>query len=107
MDGNSPEAAPPLPQMKIVPPSPDERSEEHTSELQSPCNLVCRLLLEKKNTRLLSPIPLSTANISRHSMTTIIIIHTSPSRDYDQTLKLSHCSPTRKIFGNMSQPLVC
>src|SRR2546426_6788206 len=28
-----------------------DRSEEHTSELQSPCNLVCRLLLEKKNTR--------------------------------------------------------
>src|SRR2546426_2211673 len=27
----------------------DDRSEEHTSELQSPCNLVCRLLLEKKN----------------------------------------------------------
>src|SRR5256885_3375225 len=27
---------------------PPERSEEHTSELQSPCNLVCRLLLEKK-----------------------------------------------------------
>src|SRR2546426_3833832 len=33
------------------PPSPapgNGRSEEHTSELQSPCNLVCRLLLEKK-----------------------------------------------------------
>src|SRR5205807_1665809 len=35
-------------------PAPSEgtltrRSEEHTSELQSPCNLVCRLLLEKKN----------------------------------------------------------
>src|SRR5256885_5377402 len=28
-----------------------KRSEEHTSELQSPCNLVCRLLLEKKNKR--------------------------------------------------------
>src|SRR2546426_12563500 len=28
------------------------RSEEHTSELQSPCNLVCRLLLEKKKRRL-------------------------------------------------------
>src|SRR5256885_11570781 len=28
----------------------DFRSEEHTSELQSPCNLVCRLLLEKKKT---------------------------------------------------------
>src|SRR5688500_19481252 len=27
----------------------DFRSEEHTSELQSPCNLVCRLLLAKKN----------------------------------------------------------
>src|SRR5256885_9971099 len=29
-----------------------ERSEEHTSELQSPCNLVCRLLLEKKKKKL-------------------------------------------------------
>src|SRR2546426_2935864 len=28
-----------------------KRSEEHTSELQSPCNLVCRLLLEKKKTK--------------------------------------------------------
>src|SRR5256885_3491724 len=32
------------------------RSEEHTSELQSPCNLVCRLLLEKKNIKY-QPIP--------------------------------------------------
>src|ERR1039457_3218209 len=30
--------------------STGNRSEEHTSELQSPCNIVCRLLLEKKNT---------------------------------------------------------
>src|SRR5256885_8789756 len=30
------------------------RSEEHTSELQSPCNLVCRLLLEKKKKRIKS-----------------------------------------------------
>src|SRR5256885_11696258 len=30
------------------------RSEEHTSELQSPCNLVCRLLLEKKKIHLLA-----------------------------------------------------
>src|SRR5256885_10356546 len=29
-------------------PQVGQRSEEHTSELQSPCNLVCRLLLEKK-----------------------------------------------------------
>src|SRR2546426_2372113 len=32
----------------ILPHKERERSEEHTSELQSPCNLVCRLLLEKK-----------------------------------------------------------
>src|SRR5256885_10630064 len=32
---------------RIAQPAHD-RSEEHTSELQSPCNLVCRLLLEKK-----------------------------------------------------------
>src|SRR5256885_3917196 len=31
------------------------RSEEHTSELQSPCNLVCRLLLEKKKPKLVTP----------------------------------------------------
>src|SRR2546430_10274882 len=36
-------------------PSPSGRSEEHTSELQSQSNLVCRLLLEKKNNDQLSP----------------------------------------------------
>src|SRR2546426_6862787 len=40
----APNATPPV--CRIV-----DRSEEHTSELQSPCNLVCRLLLEKKNSR--------------------------------------------------------
>src|SRR5688500_19687380 len=42
--GGSPGAA------SAPPPCPASasRSEEHTSELQSPCNLVCRLLLEKK-----------------------------------------------------------
>src|SRR5258708_13636174 len=34
-----------------APVSSQARSEEHTSELQSPDHLVCRLLLEKKNTR--------------------------------------------------------
>src|SRR5256885_11978931 len=37
------------------------RSEEHTSELQSPCNLVCRLLLEKKKK----------TTITTHSQTTL------------------------------------
>src|SRR5688500_19929183 len=39
-------------------PGHDARSEEHTSELQSPCNLVCRLLLEKKNIKHSQPIHL-------------------------------------------------
>src|SRR5256885_6154218 len=35
--------------------TPQTRSEEHTSELQSPCNLVCRLLLEKIDTNTSTP----------------------------------------------------
>src|SRR5256885_6355440 len=48
-----------------------QRSEEHTSELQSPCNLVCRLLLEKKKTEqhtrrvpTTSPTPICTYNLA-------------------------------------------
>src|SRR5256885_12387956 len=43
-------------------PGPPARSEEHTSELQSPCNLVCRLLLEKKkkNTDIVSHLDFAT-----------------------------------------------
>src|SRR5207248_4673532 len=37
--------------MPLPPRPPSARSEEHTSELQSPYDLVCRLLLEKKNKR--------------------------------------------------------
>src|SRR6266446_10628803 len=36
---------------RVLPLGRKVRSEEHTSELQSPCNLVCRLLLEKKKKR--------------------------------------------------------
>src|SRR5256885_4190420 len=48
------------------------RSEEHTSELQSPCNLVCRLLLEKKkknsteNDVRTSHIPLASQTAARY-----------------------------------------
>src|SRR5256885_12222297 len=42
------------------------RSEEHTSELQSPCNLVCRLLLEKKK-----------KNISRHILLPFCMFYTT------------------------------
>src|SRR5256885_3936237 len=44
-------AIPPDPEtgaLSVAKPPDAGRSEEHTSELQSPCNLVCRLLLEKK-----------------------------------------------------------
>src|SRR6266850_4693317 len=43
------------------------RSEEHTSELQSPCNLVCRLLLEKKkkNIKLINHTTTKTDNLNR------------------------------------------
>src|SRR5256885_5194729 len=44
------------------------RSEEHTSELQSPCNLVCRLLLEKKKN--LTNISLPRKNTMYHLLTT-------------------------------------
>src|SRR5258708_27513067 len=39
----------PQPGIEALPMRPELRSEEHTSELQSPDHLVCRLLLEKKN----------------------------------------------------------
>src|SRR3989454_11430051 len=52
MTGNRPTMrgtyAPETKTLKFRASSVDCRSEEHTSELQSPCNLVCRLLLEKK-----------------------------------------------------------
>src|SRR3989454_6045293 len=47
------------------------RSEEHTSELQSPCNLVCRLLLEKKNKTI------------EKALTTMTMSTTKPSSDDD------------------------
>src|SRR5256885_5093575 len=43
-----------------------KRSEEHTSELQSPCNLVCRLLLEKKKKKRNAELCLSTATTTNN-----------------------------------------
>src|SRR5256885_11617297 len=51
----------------LAPELPTIRSEEHTSELQSPCNLVCRHLLEKKTTKhvlcITSPCPRQSARL--------------------------------------------
>src|SRR5688500_20082943 len=52
--------------------SSSTRSEEHTSELQSPCNLVCRLLLEKKQ----QMIPCVIHN--RHTVQYVLLLRMSP-----------------------------
>src|SRR5256885_9244430 len=54
------------------------RSEEHTSELQSPCNLVCRLLLEKKNKDVFVQIGDMPANRPERTLLTLVQ-HLQPS----------------------------
>src|SRR3989454_6458269 len=49
--GDRPWRRSPPPELHPPPVALSRRSEEHTSELQSPCNLVCRLLLEKKKNK--------------------------------------------------------
>src|SRR5256885_3990225 len=65
-DGRVGGGCPHAPQADVARPALGERrrlearrSEEHTSELQSPCNLVCRLLLEKKRTHRGGAVPLA------------------------------------------------
>src|SRR2546426_5259536 len=55
---------------RLTEPSDTRRSEEHTSELQSPCNLVCRLLLEKKKKKI------SRCNIQQ-TITIYTVTHTT------------------------------
>src|SRR5256885_7928034 len=57
------------------------RSEEHTSELQSPCNLVCRLLLEKKNITHLTSFISDSQSIRRGIPITEKVISTTISND--------------------------
>src|SRR5256885_5673947 len=61
------------------PPSKCSRSEEHTSELQSPCNLVCRLLLEKK--KIVSHRHARAAALSLHALDGLLtpVAHYFPS----------------------------
>src|SRR5256885_2507572 len=84
------------------------RSEEHTSELQSPCNLVCRLLLEKKKRTdthvLVNFLPVGSQSAPEmyaeagyragwafeHASTSVIPLSTKASRKYaDDQLTLS------------------
>src|SRR5256885_3589720 len=61
------------------------RSEEHTSELQSPCNLVCRLLLEKKK-----KLP-CTSNLSESSANNTYTLTMSFSHALDSLMDLEKC----------------
>src|SRR5256885_11483523 len=63
--GHTPARAGPLRGPAACRRAPPGRSEEHTSELQSPCNLVCRLLLEKKKKK------------ERHDQALTILLHSS------------------------------
>src|SRR5205807_7365712 len=66
------------------------RSEEHTSELQSPCNLVCRLLLEKKKTTLSNVFlnsPASGNLPKRYTPLYSMYLSNSPLDAYKHTIK--------------------
>src|SRR5256885_10138983 len=53
------------------------RSEEHTSELQSPCNLVCRLLLEKKKKRQAIAMPVMMQLVPNEVLSSRLIVLTA------------------------------
>src|SRR2546426_6222102 len=63
----------PMREVACRPEEHQRRSEEHTSELQSPCNLVCRLLLEKKKKKITTN-KCSTANVNHKRETSAISI---------------------------------
>src|SRR2546430_9276423 len=73
------------------------RSEEHTSELQSQSNLVCRLLLEKKNNTRMGYLPdPTTIQHSRYSRAT--------AGEADNTLNHSRRSPSRSYLLAQTHP---
>src|SRR5256885_4642496 len=78
------------------------RSEEHTSELQSPCNLVCRLLLEKKKKLLNCFAVLLFAFLYRLLAVDCLILSRRPRRDL---LSFYHLSTA--FFFCMSITYVC
>src|ERR1022692_2188754 len=63
-----------------------DRSEEHTSELQSPCNLVCRLLLEKKQN-----LPPTRSITSHHTTSTHCKLAAGSTGVHFESLHLGSC----------------
>src|SRR5256885_3129597 len=77
------------------------RSEEHTSELQSPCNLVCRLLLEKKKKLLYDNSTLLTIMLQHPIITSYLLFCDSVTHHthvYTDSLRLSTAHPLHPIF---------
>src|SRR5256885_1542507 len=75
----------------IRPPSPSARSEEHTSELQSPCNLVCRLLFEKRNNIM----------VTLHEVITFLVIM-QISISSLQTHNVNRCGSSHQLARKLS-----
>src|SRR5256885_7188610 len=73
----------------------DSRSEEHTSELQSPCNLVCRLLLEKKNSS--ARRSHTSPSLERSHTFTTILPPTTPSLHAPSCPRAYYPLPSRPI----------
>src|SRR5205807_7244410 len=71
-----------------------KRSEEHTSELQSPCNLVCRLLLEKKKRG--KSLPDCSSN---GCASTAVIAQWITLRLYRWVIRLRRCKSKRPTSG--------
>src|ERR1039457_2161049 len=74
---------------------PVRRSEEHTSELQSPCNLVCRLLLEKKKKKI-THTKISLAESQRASTVSHHLSSSIPGR---QSAPLETAAPSSSFFS--------
>src|ERR1022692_1495047 len=82
------------------------RSEEHTSELQSPCNLVCRLLLEKTNAINLILFEHNLCGTIVHNRLPRIQVANGAVTPFDLNRKVvDGCAPNRVVFFlEMGQP---
>src|SRR5256885_3020785 len=79
------------------------RSEEHTSELQSPCNLVCRLLLEKKKkARLEEPLILTQKDSSQMKADFRLEIQTRGAAAARDRGALRHCPRRMRLATDQS-----
>src|SRR5256885_11866240 len=73
------------------------RSEEHTSELQSPCNLVCRLLLEKKKKSIITIIVINMKIINKSF--TSLLIHDTTIADLTMNIGSIQCSVNQIVVN--------